>query len=1313
MPSALLGLPRPWRRGRPLRRTGVAALVIALAAGLLSLAPAASADTPADPAGNQQPAIIGPDEAAAAAAQAKARETGQPVVIDALTSEFEQTSVQPDGSYSTSASVQPTRAKIAGGWVPVDATLHPNADGSLSPKAAITPVRLSHGGTGPLAAVTNAAGKTLSLSVPFTLPAPTMSGDSALYANVLPDVDLKVTATVRGSVKHVVIVKSAAAAANPALKTLDLATTGVGINIAADSAGNLTATDTASGAKEFTASAPQMWDSSTTASAPATAKSSTAAAQQDTESGTPAEVSTSDGPGPGAQSATMPTTADGDSVTITPVPGVLGGPGTHYPVYIDPEWIAFSGINPEWTWIQSAHAGIHNTGSSPALGLCGTYSGGGSCSPHDTERPYYQFNNLGAIANSTIHYATLTFSQTKSASWSCTDTYPVSLYATGPIADYTWANHNSGDTPFGLTDQVGGTGNSGCTGNVPFGYVITAHVQKYVNNGALAFGLHGDESNANGFKHLTYNPVLYIQYDKAPNPPTVKTPIPTPRTASNNTTQPCETATAPTNRAFLGTHDGQSVQLPVTVTSPVGQSVRAYFTVWEDATPGNTHVGEGYTGYVDSNIAKPNTVTFTVPATAFKDGHSYAWGASTSDGILASAASTICHFRIDKTLPTVTVPTSDQQVDDPGDTFPPSGNGQTTTMHVGDSGKIPFTAVDPAPAEGVGSGLACMRWSLDPAFADATWHCGSALPTGTVQVRPTHWGTNIAYLEAQDNAGNTQSTSYPFYVPWVPTPLAYGDVTTDGRADVLAPDPTTGALLNYSQGLTFNSTPTLQAATAAQAPDATTWKNFRITHRGTTAAGTPVDDLFVHQDGNPTKPDSDPTKTGGTKLYYYPNNSTDFGKFNAASLQLPRPDCVGDTTQCPGLTAGSTWAPGATWAYANQITPIGSASTTLTPDLKTTDATGILTVEAGNLWFYPKTSSGAYDANGKHSPFGAPTLVAKGGWDNYDLMIPGDALATGKPALWARARTTAGGHTAGDILQYALTTAAATDDSGTAYTTVTGVTASPATAIGGGITTTAFPLIGSDGDLNGDGIPDLWASSGNGKIVTWDGVSSDGTAKSAVKYFTGRSNQWFLNGTPNDASGGNNAAPVGTVTWAANHAATTPGAAAFTGTSALVSAFGAVDTAGSYTISAWVKLNTLTGDQYFVAQGGTTRQAFDLGYRPDTKTWTFMTPTGDTMANTAPSADAAPGAATTGTWTHLTGVYDATTHSSTLYVNGHYAGAATNPTPWHSPGHLTIGAIQLTSSATLYNPANATISDTRIYPYAFTTEQAANLYSTS
>lgn len=1313
MPSALFYPVSAPRHVRSRHRIGSAALALALAAGLVSLAPAAFADTPTDPAEAQHAAIVPPDEAAAAAAQSQAKLTGQPVVIDGLTTDFEQTVVNPDGTFTTTTNGQPVRTKVGGAWTPVDATLQANADGTVSPKAAIHPVHLSPGGTGPLATLTNAAGKTLSLSVPFTLPTPTLSGDTASYAGVLPDVDLQVTVTVRGGLRHVFVVKSAAAAANPALKNLKLATTGAGLDVTADTHGNLRAQDSASGDPAFTAPAPLMWDSTTAPPPAATPSGRTAAAAQD-DPGTPDAVSSAAGPGAGAQSAIMPTSASTGSVTITPVPSVLAGAGTHYPVYLDPSWLPFDRTNLDWTWIQQGYAdspdnwdGNSTTGEThPGVGLQQYQTKTG------IERAYYQFNNTAPLLGNVIHSATLDLSEYQSSASSCTDTYPVYLYLSTQISSSTTWNNHQDDTSLGQSRQVGGSGHSGCSANVPFSFDVQSTVQQAANTGwqHITFGLHGNEGNTTAFKRLTSNPVLKIQYDRYPLPPTGLKTDPTPQYASNGSTQPCVDVAEPTNQAFVANPGTQGIHLTATVASEVNQPVRGYFSLWDDTAPGDkiTPHGQGYSNggtYVPSGSA----VSYTVPTADFIDGHAYGWNVSATDGLLPSPTVGTCRFRIDEKLPTITF----NPVTDPATQFPPSGNGQTTTLHVGDVGQIPFTAADPAPAEGVASGLACMRWSFDPTLAGIAWQCGPALPTGFISVRPTHWGTNIAYLQAKDNAGNTQTASYPFYVPWVPTPLAYGDVTNDGHADVLAPDPTTGALLNYSQALNFDSTPSLQAATAAQAPDGTSWKNFRITHRGTQTAGTPVDDLFVHHDADPTKADSDPTKTGGTKLYYYPNNSLNYGQFNAASIPLARPDCFGDSTLCPGLTAGSTWAPGATWAYTNQITPIGSASTTLTPGLKTTDATGILAVEAGNLWYYPITSAGAYDANGKLSPLGAPTLVAKGGWDNYDLMIPGDALATGKPALWARVRTTTGGHNAGDILQYALTTAAATDSNGTPYTTVTGVAASPATAIGGGVTTAAFPLVGSDGDLNGDNIPDLWASSGNGKIVTWDGVTPDGTAKTAIAYFTGRSNQWLLNGTPNDASGGNNAAPVGTVTWAANHAGTTPGAAAFTGTSALVSQFGAVDTAASYTISTWVKLNTLTGDQYFVAQGGTTRQAFDLGYRPDTKTWTFTTPTGDAMANAAPSADAPPGAATTGTWTHLTGVYDATTHSSTLYVNGHYAGAATNPTPWHSPGRLTIGAIQLTSGATLYNPANATISDTRIYPYAFTTEQAANLYSTS
>jgi hypothetical protein len=82
---------------------------------------------------------------------------------------------------------------------------------------------LSGGGTGPLVRI-GSGGRSLALSMRMPLPAPVLSGATATYRGVLPGVDLRVTADVQGGFSEVLVVHDAVAAANPALKTLTLAT---------------------------------------------------------------------------------------------------------------------------------------------------------------------------------------------------------------------------------------------------------------------------------------------------------------------------------------------------------------------------------------------------------------------------------------------------------------------------------------------------------------------------------------------------------------------------------------------------------------------------------------------------------------------------------------------------------------------------------------------------------------------------------------------------------------------------------------------------------------------------------------------------------------------------------------------------------------------------------------------------------------------------------------------------------------------------------------------------------------------------------
>ncbi len=89
--------------------------------------------------------------------------------------------------------------------------------------------------------------------------------------------------------------------------------------------------------------------------------------------------------------------------------------------------------------------------------------------------------------------------------------------------------------------------------------------------------------------------------------------------------------------------------------------------------------------------------------------------------------------------------------------------------------------------------------------------------------------------------------------------------------------------------------------------------------------------------------------------------------------------------------------------------------------------------------------------------------------------------------------------------------------------------------------------------------------------------------------------------------------------------------------------------------------------------------------------------------------------ATVGTWTHLTGVFDATTGTMTLYVNGTAAtktGTNTTP-PYNAAGPLTIGGVATVGSHTPYEYFDGDVSDVRTYTGALTATQVQALYTSS
>ncbi|MFJ9381536.1 LamG-like jellyroll fold domain-containing protein [Streptomyces sp. NPDC101455] len=149
----------------------------------------------------------------------------------------------------------------------------------------------------------------------------------------------------------------------------------------------------------------------------------------------------------------------------------------------------------------------------------------------------------------------------------------------------------------------------------------------------------------------------------------------------------------------------------------------------------------------------------------------------------------------------------------------------------------------------------------------------------------------------------------------------------------------------------------------------------------------------------------------------------------------------------------------------------------------------------------------------------------------------------------------------------------------------------------------------------------------------------------------------------------------------------------------------ALDTSGAFSVAAWVNLGQLGGYQTAVSIDGKVVSAFYLGLRDDTGTFAFARLDSDATQNAAVAAAAS--APTTGTWTHLVGVSDASAGVTRLYVNGVLEGEAAYTAGWAGTGDTAIGRA-------LYGGGHVDqwhglIDDVWLFPTALTSDQVATL----
>ncbi|MEU2956458.1 hypothetical protein ACIA78_37060 [Streptomyces xanthochromogenes] len=292
----------------------------------------------------------------------------------------------------------------------------------------------------------------------------------------------------------------------------------------------------------------------------------------------------------------------------------------------------------------------------------------------------------------------------------------------------------------------------------------------------------------------------------------------------------------------------------------------------------------------------------------------------------------------------------------------------------------------------------------------------------------------------------------------------FGDVDGDAEPDVLLPD-SAGNLRQAGPGVD-PSVP--QSAGAVSAPGGRGWSEVQYTHRGSLGYSN-VDDLIAHA-------------PGGRGLSVLRNDGGVFDRQSGISVTKPSACVRADWTEltCPDVGFGADWS--AVTQVVAFGSPTGDSGQTTGTGYYALPRTSLLFVENGRLWLALAGATNQVD-----DP--AILLSDSTRWGDYDLIAPGRAKGTDFPTLWARSRQD------GSLHAYGI--------GGTAEAPDFSAFADPSQGlISGTVDPATYARVGSDGDLTGDGIPDLWAVDAQRQLVVWKGTGTAPDPASGVPYPT-------------------------------------------------------------------------------------------------------------------------------------------------------------------------------------------------------------------
>ncbi|MET8162511.1 DNRLRE domain-containing protein [Sphaerisporangium sp. NPDC005289] len=586
------------------RLVGVLAVAVALSIGLLlvdgvGLPVAVVAQQKPSPAKPRAHVSERPDRVSA---QLAARLQNSRVEISGERTESLTTWANPDSTFTTEAVAGAIRVKKNGTLVPIDTALVADGTG-LRPKAVQADVVVSDGGQEPFASV--GRGKhSVGVGWGKALPKPAVKGDTATYADVVPNGDLVVKALPQGF-SHSVVLRSRPS--GPLEIKLPIATKGLTLSKGSGHSLNL---KDSSGKRVATAPAPRMWDSSTDLASG--------------ESTHQAEVTTS-----------IEQSSGGTVLVLKPDAAFLNDPALRFPVTIDPTTTLTVTTD---TWVATSFPASQR-GSTELK--AGTYNAGG-----EVARSYIKFNGIDGLAGKHIISADMRlwsyYSSTCSAGAGVKVSRITGTWAPDTIA---FGTEPATTTTGAVTTQTAYGNSASCPANFMH-WINTSMVQAWAdgaaNNGVQVRGASETDSNtwrrfySSNYSDSAYKPRLAVTYNSYPG-------------------APAQITTGGAHQSGGIWYSTKTPALIASVPDPDGGQVRLDFEVSETTANGGAVLWTGNT----PNVTAGQTGQISVPAGILTQGRPYRWRTRGYDGTDYGAWSAYSTYTADvdpPAAPTISCP---------------------------------------------------------------------------------------------------------------------------------------------------------------------------------------------------------------------------------------------------------------------------------------------------------------------------------------------------------------------------------------------------------------------------------------------------------------------------------------------------------------------------------------------------------------------------------------------------------------------------------------------------------------------------------